>query len=335
MVKWKFSQLWWGDDDLYLMDLLKNGYSWEWIKLWWYKRISHPILEKINALQEMKNYPYFWVSGDVNTVWENIIIPDWYCHNIKVKLSRENFPNFEWFNFNLWNISYLDISTRSCYAQSWISIIWKPLKDLTQNDLVALKNWWEIEKDVMLINNWLAKVHIPDDIGILRIFSINRQKKLATWKKLYDIINDWKFWVEWSYWKEWFLIDWNWNILDENNISNAVRLVLPLVWKSHLPYTTEVVDVVSKADLSKVLKDIDIFPDLSDFPFRIWETAKVSLSNWVVWVISECWYDGGSFHISSPLIDPWFSWVIRTEITWNNENRINFIEMMVLVDNLK
>ncbi len=332
MEEWKFWQLWWAPDDLYLMKLFKDSSSSEWIWISSTKGISHPILEKINALQEMKNYPYFWVSGDVNTVWENIIIPDWYCHNIKVKLSRENFPNFEWFNFNLWNISYLDISTRSCYAQSWISVIWKPLKDLTQEDIEALKNWWEIEKDVMLINNWLAQVRIPDNMGILRIFSINRQKKLATWKKLYDIINQWKFSIEWSYWKEWFLIDLNWEILEENNISNAVRLLLPLVWKLHLPYTTEVVDVVSKADLPKVLKDIDKIPNLSGYPFRIGETAKVSLSKWIVGVISECPYDGWTYHISSPLIDPWFSWVIRTEITWNNENRINFIEMMVLED---
>lgn len=281
--------------------------------------LSRYFKDKVNA---RFNSPWFSVSSDIITTEEKVILP-WENTTIKVTLNRSNFDNFKNFHMSSWYLRHMHYSTRSCYAQSWVNIfgIWL----VSEEQIKILESWWNITLTIFIRNSWFAKIKIPEWVWLFRFFNTNRLNNTIRWAELYKEIKSWKIQIDWEYGSSWYLMDKEWNELKESDYEKAERLILPLTNKRFLPITDDIVEVRTKKDLPKVLKTIW---DLHDYGFEIWETNEVTLPHDIVLVIEEWVYENWSRHISSPLIDPLFSWPIRTEITW--ENRIQFIELMAI-----
>jgi len=276
-----------------------------------------------------ENFPCFWWWIDV-VVSQSIVVSASSTIPLKVIIKRNNLPDFQGFKSNKWFLKILNVSTRSCFAQSWVHIFDHPIRFMNDKHLSSLDQWDDIELEIYVTNRWCADIFIWEWEWFFRFYWINRVKNTVRWKELYDLIKSWEFFIDWKYWKDWQLMDIDWNILSENDYYNAERLVLPLTGNSYLPFTTATVQVSSKKDLVKVLTPFSELDWVEKFMFEIWETSYVKLPKNVVWVIEEWVYQYWSRHISSPLIDLWFEWPIRTEIIWAHNKRNQFIELMIL-----
>lgn len=276
-----------------------------------------------------QHFPYFWGWQDVCTT-EETIVNNTHASVLKVKINKSYFPDFDHFIIHKSLLKLLRVSTRSCFAQSWIHIVSNPIQEITDEQLLALNKGEDIEIRVFVLNSWNATIHIWKGEGLFRFFWINLIKNIVRWKDLYDLVKSWEFKVEWNYWETWQMMDIEGNLLAEDEVSKSERLHLFLTWNKYQPLSEGIVQVSSKKDLPKVLTLSSQIQNTWNELFEIWETSYVELWDSVVWVIEEGWYGNGSIHISSPLIDPWFKWPIRTEIYWWKDNRNDFIEMMIL-----
>lgn len=297
-------------------------------------KFQKPFLEALEYSDALnywhENFPYFWWWTDV-VVSHSKVIKSKETTSLSVIIKRSNLPDFQWFKSTKWFIKSLKVSTRSCFAQSWVHIFDHPIRFMNSDNISSLDNWDDIHLEIYVTNRWCADIFIWEWEWFFRFYWINRVKNTLRWKQLYDLIKSEEFYIKWEYWKDWQLMDIDWNLLWEKKFHNAERLILPLTWNSYLPFTNGVVQVSSKRDLVKVLTPFSELPLwIEDSMFEIWETSYVRLPKNIVWVIEEWTYQFWSRHISSPLIDPWFEWPIRTEIIWAQNKRNQFIELMIL-----
>lgn len=257
---------------------------------------------------------YDWLvrrSEDICTQEEVIIYP-WKTEFVKIMINRKTFQHINlsklWFS----GLSNISDSTRSCFAQSWVHT------SCDFNNLISEEIFNKIinNEDVIIkypfTNRWKAQIKILKWIWVLRLFYVNHEKKLV-WNDLYEAISNWKLHIDWQYWENWVFKNKNWKFIDIDEKENADSLVLYLTDKKYIPFSTDIVTVKKKIDLPTILWEFVFFKQ--DKPnFFIWETVNVRLSPNICWVIREWIYENWSFHISSPLIDPDYSDIIRTEI---------------------
>lgn len=293
---------------------------------WLISYFSGTALDVINL---RTNLPWFWAWNDITTNEETIIKP-WETLKIEVRINLDNFRWLEISEISWSLLKVLNISTRSCYAQSWVWVFYSRLNDLTEEDIDKINNWEDIETYITLANYWLAIITIPKWEWLFRFFNINRIKNTLRWTDLYNSVLSWEITIDWSYWETWYLIDRDWNKLNQNNIQLAERLFLPLNPTLFLPKTDTPTIVKSKKDLWNVLVEWSNIP--KDFNwFEIWETVEVRLWSNITCVIEEWFYEDWSHHIRSPLIDPLFHWPIRTEIVRDFNSKLpRWIELMVI-----
>ena len=285
----------------------------------------------------------FWVSKDFQTSGEAIFKP-WEYTPVKVRLEKKLFPeNLEY--ISMWMHKRLEISMRSCFAQSWIHIVGNFFDYTDHDDIVDLNQNWLVDIEVNIMNRWLADVKIEDKTDFFRLYFRPRQNSI-TGKKLYDIVKQWKLKVEWEYGKTRCLV-WA-NIfemkdikdfrkideygeakdLSEDQVDEALTLKLFLNEKKYIPNNRNQILIQSKKNLVDVLEPLDLSrPEHANHNFNIWETYYVDFGEFFGSIIYQ-WYDGWWHHIISPLIDPWFKWPIRTEIVkWWEFNE--FIELHI------
>jgi hypothetical protein len=261
---------------------------------------------------------------------------------VSVRLDKSLFP--ELWNITIWMFKHFEISMRSCFAQSWIHIIWNFFDYIDRDQLESLNNNWWVDITIPVINRWLADVQLKKWWAFFRLY-FRPSGTAITWNKLYEIIKDWKLKVEWEYGKTRCLVGWN-NFeinneadykrideymeeinLNEDEIDQAMTLKLILNWNKFIPNNHKWILIESKKNLVDVLEPLDLNrPDHANHNFNIGETYYVDFWEYF-WVIVYQRYDGWWHHIISPLIDPWFKWPIRTEIVkwfeWNEFIELN------------
>ncbi|MDD3646811.1 MAG: hypothetical protein PHH06_05415 [Candidatus Gracilibacteria bacterium] len=276
-----------------------------------------------------QHFPYFWAGQDVCTT-EDLVVDNQYAYEVKVKINKKHFPDFEFFIIHRSLLNLLRISTRSCFAQSGIHVISNPIHDITDKQIDVLNSGGDIEIRVFVLNSGNAYIHIGKEEGLFRFYGINQIKNVVRGRDLYDLVKSGEFKVEGNYGETWQMMDIEGNLLPESEVSMSERLHLFLTGNKYQPTSEGIVKVNSKRDLPKVLTLSSELPNTGNELFEIGETSYVELGESIVGVIEEGGYDNGSIHISSPLIDPGFKGPIRTEIYGCRDNRNEFIEMMVL-----
>jgi len=298
------------------------------IILWYESKLSRKKLEA--------HIKKFRVSNDFVITQDASLKPGEYTR-VKVKLDKKLFP--EIWNITIWMFKHLEISMRSCFAQSWIHIVWN-FFDYTDVDTIDdLNQNWEINVEINVINRWLADVELKSGEWFFRLYFRPAGTEI-TWNQLYKIIQEWKLKIEWEYGKTRCLV-WitefdiknidnymEWKNLELNEIDQALTLKLKLNNKKYIPNNKNWILIQSKKNLVDVLEPFDDNkPEHTNHNFKIGETYYVDFWEYF-WVIIYQWYDGWWHHIISPLIDSWFKWHIRTEIVKGNEFN-DFVELHI------
>lgn len=289
-----------------------------------------------------RNIKKFWVSEDFVTSG-NAIFKPWAYTPVKVRLEKKLFPEIK--NITFWMLKHLEISMRSCFAQSWIHIVWDFSRYIDIEDIVDLNQNWFVDIEVNVMNRWLADVEIQENTPFFRLY-FRPGGNFISGKKLYDIVKQGKLKVEWEYGKTRCLVWANippseWKItrkdiekyeeeknLSEDEADEALTLKLFLNEKKYIPNNKNQILIQSKKNLVDVLEPFDSHKaEHVNHNFNIGETYYVDFGEYF-WAIIYQWYDGWWHHIISPLIDPWFKWPIRTEIVkWWEFNE--FIELHI------
>ncbi len=284
----------------------------------------------------------FRVSWDFS-VAKDTIVKAKDLNVVKVKLEKSLFPDMETITPGM--LKHLEISMRSCFAQSWIHITGKLFYYLKPKSIQELNTKWSTNIDVHVLNRWLSEVQLKAWWDFFRLY-FRPSWEMITGNKLYDIVNSWKIKVEWLYGETRSLVWANipnfskqplWQILEnayeekelkEEEASEALTLKLKLNGNIYIPDNKKKILITSKKDLVDILQPLDVSdPSHRDHDFNIGETSYVDFGDYF-WVILYQWYDGWWHHIISPLIDPWFKWPIRTEIVkWFEFN--DFIELHI------
>jgi len=287
---------------------------------WLESKLSRDILES--------HIKKFRVSEDFSVAKDTIVKPN-YSNTVKVKLEKSLFPQVD--VITPWMLKHLEISMRSCFAQSWIHILGKLFDYLHPQHIQTLNETWSIDINVQVVNRWLSDVQLKNWWAFFRLY-FRPSGQMITWEKLYDIVKSWKLKVEWEYGKTRSLVwanipDLNkeitWKMIDEmyeakdlqeNEVAEALTLKLKLNGNVYIPDNKKQILIESKKNLVDILQPFDANdPRHTKHDFNIWETFYVDFWEYF-WAIIYQWYDGGWHHIISPLIDPWFKWPIRTEI---------------------
>ncbi len=289
-----------------------------------------------------RNIKKFWVSEDFVTSGDAIFKP-WEYTPVKIRLEKKLFPEIK--NISLWILKHLEISMRSCFAQSWIHIVWNFFNYTDRDDIVNLNQNWFVDIEVNVMNRWLADVEIKENTPFFRLY-FRPGGNFITGNKLYEIIKEWKLKIEGEYGKTRCLV-WanNFEInneidykkideymeakdLNENEVDQALTLKLFLNGNKYIPNNHKWILIQSKKNLVDVLEPFDVNKvEHANHNFNIGETYYVDFGEYF-WAIIYQWYDGWWHHIISPLIDPWFQWPIRTEIVkWWEFN--DFIELHI------
>ncbi len=289
------------------------------------------------------NIKKFWVSQDFKTGGEAIVKP-WELTPVKLRLEKKLFPeNVKC--ISIWILKHLEISMRSCFAQSWIHIVGNFFDYVGIEDINKINEKWYANITVNVMNRWLSDVKVEDKTDFFRLYFRPRANSI-TGKRLYNIVKQWKLKVEWKYGKTRCLV-WA-NIfemkdvkdfrkideyreakdLSEDQVDEALTLKLFLNENKYIPNNRNQILIQSKKDLVNVLEPLDLSrPEHANHNFNIWETYYVDFGEYFGSIIYQ-WYDWWWHHIISPLIDPWFQWPIRTEIVkwweWNE-----FIELHI------
>lgn len=302
--------------------------------LWYESQLSRKKLEA--------NIRKFWVSEDFLLAKDSLLKP-WILSPVSVRLDKKLFPDMG--NISLWMFKHLEISMRSCFAQSWIHIVWNFFDYIDRDDIDKLNQNWFVDVDIKVINRWLADVELKKEWAFFRLY-FRPAGTAITGKKLYDIIKEWKLKMEWEYWKTRCLV-WANNFemknrddfkkldeymemkdLDEDQSDEALTLKLILNENKYIPNNKKQILIESKRNLVDVLEPLDLNNNEHvNHDFNIGETYYVDFGEYFGVIIYQ-WYDGWWHHIISPLIDPWFKWPIRTEIVkWWEFNE--FIELHI------
>ncbi len=288
------------------------------------------------------NIKKFRVSWDFSIAKDTIVKPK-DLNIVKVKLEKSLFPEMEY--ITPWMLKHLEISMRSCFAQSWIHIVGKFFDYINVENIEELNTKWSTDLDVYVLNRWLSDVQLKDWWAFFRLY-FRPSGQSITGNALYEIVKSWKLKVEWAYGKTWSLVWANmpapnqkvtWKMLDtlyeakelkENESSEALTLKLHLNNNIYIPDNKKWMLIESKKNLIDILQPFDEKnPRHIEHDFNIGETFYVDFWEYF-WAIIYQWYDGWWHHIISPLIDPWFKWPIRTEIVkWDGFN--DFIELHI------
>lgn len=305
------------------------------ILFWWESKLSREILES--------HIKKFRVSQDFSVAEDSIVKPK-EINIVRVKLEKSLFPD----TINTvtpWMLKHLEISMRSCFAQSWIHILGKFFDYIDGENIEALNTKWSTDLDVKVLNRWLSDVQLKQWGAFFRLY-FRPSGQMITWEKLYDIVKSWKLKVEWEYGKTRSLVGANipdlnekitWRMLDEmyeakelkeSEAKEALTLKLKLNGNVYIPDNKKQILIESKKNLVDILQPFDPNdPKHTNHDFNIWETFYVDFWEYFGAILYQ-WYDGWWHHIISPLIDTWFKWPIRTEIVkWHEFN--DFIELHI------
>ena len=304
------------------------------ISLWLDSYLSHETLHShINK---------FRVSGDFCVAKDTNLVPK-QLNTVRVKLEKKLFPDIQCITPGM--LKHLEISMRSCFAQSWVHIIGTLFNYLWTGNIQELNEKWSTQLDVNVLNRWLSDVQLKAWGKFFRLF-FRPRGQMITGKNLYEIIKSWKLEVEWVYGETRSLVganipDLSGEItgkmidemydakeLKESEADEALTLKLKLNGNVYIPDNNKNIVIESKKNLVDILQPFDSNNKKhTKHDFNIWETSYVDFGEYF-WVIIYQWYDEWGHHIVSPLIDPWFKWPIRTEIVkWHEFN--DFIELHI------
>jgi len=302
---------------------------------WLESKLSRDILES--------HIKKFRVSQDFSVAEDSIVKPK-EINIVKVKLEKSLFPDII-HTVTPWMLKHLEISMRSCFAQSWIHILGKFFDYIDRENIEALNTKWSTDLAVKVLNRGLSDVQLKQWGAFFRLY-FRPSGQMITWKKLYDIVKSWKLKVEWEYGKTRSLVGANlpdlnekitWKMLDEmyeakelkeSEAKEALTLKLKLNGNVYIPDNKKQILIESKKNLVDILQPFDSNdPKHTQHDFNIGETFYVDFWEYFGAILYQ-WYDGWWHHIISPLIDPWFKWPIRTEIVkWHEFN--DFIELHI------
>lgn len=285
----------------------------------------------------------FRVSDDFS-VAQNIVLEPSKITPVVVRLEKKLFPD-------MWILStgmmkYFELSMRSCFAQSWIHILWNFFDYMDAEDVYDLSQHWSVDVQVSVINRGLSNVEIKQATPFLRLYFRPRGNSI-TGKDLYTIVKEGKLKVEWSYGKTWSLVGVNTPLvlekitpdmiedfaeakeLTENEIDQALTLKLKLNGNVYIPDNHKWILIESKKNLVDILQPFDPNnPQHLNHDFNIGETYYVDFGEYFGAIVYQG-YDWSGHHIISPLIDPWFKGPIRTEIVKGREWFNDFIELHI------
>lgn len=271
------------------------------------------------------------------------LLPPGEITTTKVRLDKNLFP--EIWTITLWMFKHLEISMRSCFAQSGIHILGKFFDYMDMDDIIQLHKDGHVNINVSVINRWLSDVRLQEWWAFFRLY-FRPAGQFITGNKLYTIIKEGKLKVEWAYGKTRSLV-WA-NIPDvskemtrktiedacaakelkEDEVDEALTLKLYLNDNIYIPDNKKWILIESKKNLVDILQPFDINdPRHVEHNFNIGETHYVDFWEYFGAIIYQG-YDGWWHHIISPLIDPGFAWPIRTEIVKGDEFN-NFIELHI------
>lgn len=303
---------------------------------------SHGIESYLSRNMLEKKMKKLRVSEDF-CVAKNKLLKPGKTNIVRVRLEKSLFPPVD--IILPWMFKHLEISMRSCFAQSGIYIASQLF------DCFGMKNFNELSEkgsttlDVWVMNRGLSDVQLKKWWAFFRLY-FRPTGNAITGKALYDIIKEWKLKIEWAYGQTRSLVGSNipdpskemtWKMLDEaydakelteDQAEEALTLKLKLNGNVYIPDNKKKIIITSKKDLVDVLQPFDPEnPRHAEHDFNIWETYYVDFGDYFGVIIYQ-WYDGWSQHIISPLIDPWFKGPIRTEIVkWEQFN--DFIELHI------
>ncbi len=310
---------------------------------WFSEKDTRLTLESTISRQKLdNNIKKVRVSDDFVLARDSLLKP-WKCTSVQVRLDKKKFPDAG--NVMLGMFKHFDISMRSCFAQSWIHMLWDLFDYMYQDDIQKLNTDGYVDVRVNVVNRGLANVQLKAWWDFFRLYFRPSQASI-TGEELYETVKGGKLQVEWQYgktrsllWSDRFEIK-NKNDykkidkyadmkeLTENQVSEALTLKLMLNENKYIPNNKNWILIQSKKDLVHILEPLDVSrPEHISHNFNIGETYNVDFWEYF-WSIIYQWYDGWWHHIISPLIDPWFKWPIRTEIVkWFDFN--DFIELHI------
>jgi hypothetical protein len=285
----------------------------------------------------------FRVSDDFSVAQDVLLEPN-EITPVVVKLEKKLFPDM-WILFT-GMMKHFELSMRSCFAQSWIHIVWNFFDYMDAEDVYNLYQHWCVDVEVSVINRWLSDVEIKQSTLFLRLY-FKPSGKSITGSNLYSIIKEWKLKIEWEYGETRSLVganmpDFDWEItaemlnevcdtkeLSEDNVHEALTLKLKLNGNVYIPDNHKWILIESKKNLVDVLRPFDTNnPQHLNHNFNIRETYYVDFGEYFGAIIYQG-YDWSGHHIISPLIDPWFKGPIRTEIVKGREWFNDFIELHI------
>ncbi|AHB41605.1 hypothetical protein P148_SR1C00001G0816 [candidate division SR1 bacterium RAAC1_SR1_1] len=284
----------------------------------------------------------FRVSDDFSVV-ENVVLAAGEVTPVVVRLDKKLFPEVGLLSTGM--MKHLEISMRSCFAQSGIHMLGNMFDYISYADLAEFREKGFVDVSVSVINRGLSPVEIQPQTPFLRLY-FRPSGSSITGKDLYNIIEKGKIKIEGEYGKTWVLVGSNIpseretitpdmieNIgeakeLTEGEIDQALTLKLKLNGNIYIPDNHKGILIQSKKNLVDVLQPFDSAnPQHTEHNFNIGETFYVDFGEYFGTIIYQR-YDGSGHHIISPLIDPGFKGPIRTEIVKGNEFN-DFIELHI------
>ena len=255
-------------------------------------------LEK--AREQLEALGNYWIGPDIRMEKAVLMPPASVADHASVVVSKKDFPPIDLTREALVGLNW---STRSFLAQVGIELDYNGL-DVTDGMIRDLEDGKEIMLPVWVRNHGSRPVSLEG--RVMRFFWTNEAKRLRG-DALRKSVNSDAFKIDGEGWS-----------VDEK----AHGIKIPLEHKYFIPSSDEVVRVSGKGDLPNILKEI---PKGQNPDFKIGETARMQLGPDLAGVINWGMYEHGEIHTHSPLIDPGFQGVIRTETL----RGLDFIELFL------
>ncbi len=291
-----------------------------------FDKVARQAVLSENAEKKLeRQLPGFWRGRDIPMKEKQLIGPKSLIFS-EVILTKEDFPPVE----ADWGVlRRLSLSTRSRLAQAGIEIRIDYDK-VTSEDMERINSGEEVSIPVLVENNGDRAIEFEGEAT--RFFWKNERNRL-TGKELRDaVLNDIK--IEGEYGKDWFIAGADYGFENDefikSNMENEefrdkmkeIIIVFPMKRKFHIPKDNKTLKIESRKDLEDALR---LVPEDSDCGFCLGETPRVEFGENVCGIINTGAYDNGKRHLISPLIDPGFRGVIRTELL----DDLSYIELLI------
>lgn len=288
--------------------------------------------DHINTRASLDSYfGHFWTSNDF-AVANNLVIPSNMMLPVEISLQKESFNNIHWLTQNLFD--HLEISMRSCFSQAGIYIVGNISDYIKPNHIEILNRRWHVTFKVLVANRWLSSIRLQKWTPLFRLF-FRPSHGALTGRDLYETIANGHIKIDWVYGQTRTLsspspslTEWSPHIIEHlawwemsndlaiAEVEEAKTLKIFLENTVHIPWSDQQEEIIItwKQDLTKILIPFDSnrVKHRQQF-FGVWETPTVEFGNFFG-VIANKRYWSQEPHVSSPLIDPWFSWQLRPEV---------------------